>query len=203
MSQEAGLTHRQRQALQTRRLIVDAASRLFLERGYGLTTMEAIAAEAGVAVRTVYAIFKNKRAFLGEIRSALLDQARTREIHEEARKQRDPQRRLEMIAHQSRLQWEFGGGMIAIHESAAAVDLEAAAELREVLGGRRRIMTRFVAEMKEALRPDLDAGRAAATLLALAQPEVYRELVEVAGWSPDQYEAWLAETLKQQLLPGR
>ena len=197
------MTYRQRQALQTRRLIVDAASRLFLERGYGLTTMEAIAAEAGVAVRTVYAIFKNKRAFLREIRSALLDQARTREIHEEARKQRDPQRRLEMIAHQSRLQWEFGGGMIAIHEGAAAVDLEAAAELREVLGGRRRIMTRFVAEMKDALRPDVDAGRAAATLLALAQPAVYRELVEVAGWSPDQYEAWLAETLKEQLLPGR
>lgn len=32
----------------------------------------------------------------------------TREIHEEARKQRDPERRLEMIAHQSRRQWEFG-----------------------------------------------------------------------------------------------
>ena len=203
MSQEAQLTHRQRQALQTRRLIVDAASRLFLERGYGLTTMEAIAAEAGVAVRTVYAIFKNKRAFLREIRSALLDHARTREIHEEARNQRDPERRLEMIAHQSRLQWEFGGGMIAIHEGAAAVDLEAAAELREVLGGRRRIMTRFVAEMEDALRADVDAGRAAVILLALWQPEVYRELVEVAGWSPDQYEAWLAETLKEQLLAGR
>ena len=203
MSQEAQLTHRQRQALQTRRLIVDAASRLFLERGYGLTTMEAIAAEAGVAVRTVYAIFKNKRTFLREIRSALLDQAHTREIHEEARNQRDPQRRLEMIAHQSRLQWEFGGSMVAIHEGAAAVDLEAAAELREVLGGRRRIMTRFVGEMKDALRPDLAAGRAAAILLALAQPAVYRELVEVAGWSPDQYEAWLAETLKEQLLPRR
>jgi AcrR family transcriptional regulator len=63
-------------------LIVDAARRLFLERGYGVTTMEAIAGEAGVAVSTVYAIFKNKRAFLREIRSDLLDQARTREIHE-------------------------------------------------------------------------------------------------------------------------
>jgi AcrR family transcriptional regulator len=203
MSQEAGLTHRQRQALQTRRLIVDAATKLFLERGYGVTTMEAIAAEAGVAVSTVYAIFKNKRAFLRELRSGLLDQAHTREIHEEARRQRDPERRLEMIAHQSRLQWEFGGNMITIHEGAAAVDVEAAAELREVLGGRRWIMNRFVGEMKDALRPELDASRAAAILLALAQPEVYRELVEVAGWSPDQYEAWLAETLKEQLLLHR
>ena len=40
-------------------------------------------------------------------------------------------------------------------------------------------------------------------MLALAQPEVYRELVEIAGWSPDQYEARLAETLKEPLLPRR
>ena len=201
MSQEAGLTHRQRQALQTRRLIVDAARRLFLERGYGVTTMEAIAGEAGVAVSTVYAIFKNKRAFLREIRSDLLDQARTREIHEEARKQEDPELRLEMMAHQNRRQWEFGGSMIAIHEGAAAVDREAAAELREVLSGRRRIMARFVQEMKDALRPDLDASRATAILLALCQPAVYRELVEESGWSPGEYEAWLSEALKEQLLP--
>jgi len=201
MSQEAGLTHRQRQALQTRRLIVDAARGLFLERGYGVTTMEAIAGEAGVAVSTVYAIFKNKRAFLREIRSDLLDQARTREIHEEAREQEDPELRLEMMAHQNRRQWEFGGSMIAIHEGAAAVDREAAAELREVLSGRRRIMTRFVQEMKDALSPDLDVSRATAILLALCQPAVYRELVEESGWSPGEYEAWLSEALKEQLLP--
>src|ERR687893_2961747 len=109
MSQEAKLTHRQRQALHTRRLIVDAARRLFLERGYGVTTMEAIAGEAGVAVSTVYAIFKNKRAFLREIRSDLLDQARTREIHEEAPGKEDARPRLEMIARKKTRQWENGG----------------------------------------------------------------------------------------------
>jgi len=201
MNREEGLTHRQRQALQTRRLIVDAARRLFLERGYGATTMDAIASEAGVAVSTVYAIFKNKRAFLREFRAALLDQARTREIHEEARKQEDPGLRLEMMAHQNRLQWEFGGSMISIHEGAAAVDTEAAAELSEVLSSRRWIMTRFVQEMKDALRPGLDAGRATAILLALCQPAVYRELVGESGWSPDEYEAWLSGALKEQLLP--
>ena len=64
-------------------------------------------------------------------------------------------------------------------------------------------MNRFVGEMKDALRPDLDASRATAILLALCQPAVYRELVEESGWSPDEYEAWLAETLKEQLLPRR
>jgi AcrR family transcriptional regulator len=203
MSQEAGMTHRQRQALQTRRLIVDAASRLFLERGYGLTTMEAIAAEAGVAVSTVYAVFKNKRAILREIRAAWHEQTRVHEIHEEARAQQDPELRLAMRAHANRCQWELGGAVVDIYQGAAAVDSQAAAELEEALRGRRATLDGFVEGMKDTLRPDLDAGRAAAILRALCRPEVYRELVDESGWSPDEYEAWLSEALKEQLLPRK
>ena len=54
----------------------------------------------------------------------------------------------------------------------------------------------------EALRPDLDAARAAAVLRALCRAEIYWELVEESGWSPDEYEAWLSQTLKEQLLPS-
>jgi tetracycline repressor-like protein len=49
------LTHRQRQALATQTLIVETACQLFVERGYHATTIEMIAAEAGVAVSTIYA----------------------------------------------------------------------------------------------------------------------------------------------------
>src|SRR4028119_1775710 len=83
-NQEAKLTHRQRQALWTRRLIVDAARKLFLEWGYTTTTMDAIAEEAGVAVSTVYAAYKNKRAILRAIREAWHGQTQAREINEEA-----------------------------------------------------------------------------------------------------------------------
>src|SRR3954468_16587156 len=50
----------------TRRRIVDAAAELFIERGYGVTTLEQIAARAGVAVQTVYFHFGNKRTVLKE-----------------------------------------------------------------------------------------------------------------------------------------
>lgn len=199
--EEVGLTHRQRQALETRRLIVDAARELFLERGYAATTMEAIAEEAGVAVSTVYAIFKNKRAILREIRMAWHERTRAREINEEAVEQPDPERRLEMVAHANRRQWEFGGTLVAIYQGAASVDREAAAELSEALRGRRVVMDRVVEGMKDALRPGLDVVRAAAILRALCLAEVYLELVRESGWSPDEYEAWLFETLKEQLLP--
>ena len=40
----------------TRAAIIDAAARLFAERGYGATTMAAIAAEARVSAKSVYAL---------------------------------------------------------------------------------------------------------------------------------------------------
>ena len=198
---EPRLNHRQRQALWTRRLIVDAARKLFLERGYVATTMDAIAKEAGVAVSTVYAIYKNKRAILRAIREAWHEQTHAREINEEASREPDPEWRLRMVARASRRQWEAGGDLVAIYLGAAAADREAAAELREALRGRRAALDRVVEGMEAALRPDLNVGRAAAILRALCRAELYRELVEESGWSPDEYEAWLFETLKEQLLP--
>src|SRR5260370_31418360 len=64
----ARLTHRQRQALATRALILDTARQLFRDRGYAGTTIEAIAAGAGVAVNTIYASFGTKRSILTAIR---------------------------------------------------------------------------------------------------------------------------------------
>lgn len=202
-SKEARLTHRQRQALWTRRLIVDAARELFLEQGYSATTIEAIAEEAGVAVSTVYAAYKNKRTILRAIREAWHEQTQAREINEEASRQTDPKRRLSIVANATRRQWETGGAVVVVYQGAAAADREAAAELEEALRGRRTALDRIVEGMKEALRLDLEVDRAAAILRALCRAEVYRELVEESGWSPDEYEAWLFETLAEQLLPSK
>jgi DNA-binding XRE family transcriptional regulator len=57
-------SRRQAQANETRRHILEAARKLFIERGYAGATAEAIAAEAGVAAQTIYAIFKNKKRIL-------------------------------------------------------------------------------------------------------------------------------------------
>src|SRR5450756_3045609 len=54
------------QAQQTRRRIVAAASRLFVQRGYASTSVADIAAEAGVVSRTIYRDFPNKRALLDQ-----------------------------------------------------------------------------------------------------------------------------------------
>jgi len=52
------------QAEETRSAIVRAARDLFIEQGYGRTTMADIAAAAGVSVETIYAAFSNKATLL-------------------------------------------------------------------------------------------------------------------------------------------
>ena len=194
------LTHRQRQALATQQLIVDAASALFLENGYGATTIESISSKAGVAVSTVYAVFKNKRGILTAIREIWHEQSGQRAIYRQALTEVNPEKRLELAAHATCRQWETSANMITIYRGAAAIDPEAAAELEEALQGRRTGMGHFIEESASIIRSELSLERATAIFLALTRLEVYQELVEVWGWSADEYETWLAELLKGQLL---
>lgn len=50
----------------TRRRIIAAAAELFLDQGYGATTLDQVAGRAGVAVQTVYFHFGNKATLLKE-----------------------------------------------------------------------------------------------------------------------------------------
>src|SRR3954468_18062063 len=59
-------TKRAERARQTRRRIIDSAATLFLEHGYGPTTLDQVAERAGVAVQTVYFHFGNKATLLKE-----------------------------------------------------------------------------------------------------------------------------------------
>src|SRR5438309_11992911 len=96
---EAGRRREQR-AHETRARIAGAALRLFLDRGYVATTVEAIAAEAGVAPATVYQAFGTKHAVLARALDATIvgDVAPVplleRDWVQQARKYRSGKRRL-------------------------------------------------------------------------------------------------------------
>lgn len=49
--------------------IVTAAAELFLERGYGDVSMDAIASKASVSKRTVYSYYQNKETLFGDVMS--------------------------------------------------------------------------------------------------------------------------------------
>lgn len=194
------LTHRQRQALATQQLIVAAARDLFLERGYTATTIDAISERAGVSISTVYSIYKSKRGILRAIREDWHLQSGQREIYERAIAEQQPEKQLQLAAHATRRQWETSLAMITIYTGAATADPEAAEELEVALAGRRKNLAAFIRTIAPGLRPDIDIDRATAIYLALTRSELFQELVEIAGWSPDDYEMWLAKTLIWQLL---
>lgn len=54
--------------------IVEAARRLFLEQGYEITSMDAIAAEANVSKRTVYSHFRSKEMLFVEVMEGMCAQ---------------------------------------------------------------------------------------------------------------------------------
>src|ERR1700704_735474 len=105
---------RQRQALETRRAIANAARSLFTKRGYAATSIEVVADEAGVAARTVYAIFGTKKAILGAICEEWLAEAGVMEAVAEGMKERDLRSRLSLVAQSSRRQWETERGVRAM-----------------------------------------------------------------------------------------
>jgi AcrR family transcriptional regulator len=194
------LTHRQKQAQATRNMIVSAAQALFLEQGYICTTIETIAERAGVATSTVYAIFGSKRGILRAIRDSWHERTHIREVLANDQQSANPSTRLEQLAAATRRQWEMGAEVTAIYTGAAAADPRAAAELTQALAGRRQGLQTFAKSLEPHLRPGLDAAHAAAILQSLCMPEVFDELVRHSGWSVDEYQAWLLQILKRELL---
>jgi AcrR family transcriptional regulator len=193
-------THRQRQAQATRNLIVATAQALFLEQGYICTTIDVIAERAGVATSTVYAVFGSKRGILRAIRDTWHERTHIRELINSSQQSASPAERLEQLAEATRRQWEMGAEVTAIYTGAAAADPRAAAELTQALSGRREGLQSFAKSLEPYLRPGMDITHAAAILQALCMPEVFDELVRHSGWSADEYQAWLAQAVKRQML---
>jgi AcrR family transcriptional regulator len=192
---------RQRQALQTRRAIARAALSLFAKHGYASTSIDRVAEEAGVAPRTVYAIFGTKKAILAAICEEWLTEAGVMETVSEGLAQPSLRRRLELVAYSSRRQWESERGVRAMLDGAAASDADVARMVAGWKKDRARSLRSVVEGLESDLRDGMDANRAGAIIRALTSAEIYSELVSGEGWTPDEYERWLAGLLSDLLLP--
>ena len=184
----------------TRRRIAEAARRLFLRDGYAATTLRDVAAEAGVAVQTVYAVYGSKAGILRALRDLAVDQREAGASFSGAMGAASPSGSLDQFARSVRLRWELAGDIVTILGDAATADPGVRREVELALQTRRRGINAFATALCERFDLAVDAGRAAAVMLALTLPEVRAELVGVAAWTDDAYEAWLAASLRRELL---
>lgn len=199
---------RREQAAATRRAILDAARRLFEQRGYAATTMAAIAAEAGVAQKTVYLAFSTKAGLLRDLWHLLLrgDQDDVpmprRAWYEGVLADPEPARALTTVARVSREVKERAAPLMEVVRAAADADPDMA-ELWERINGEFHGLLRGVVDSLDArgaLAPGLDAAAATDVVWTLVHPDVWQLLVVRRGWSPERYEEWLAAALAREVL---
>jgi AcrR family transcriptional regulator len=198
---------RDEQAARTRARILDAASDLFLERGYARTTMKDIAERAAVARDTVHAIFGNKARVLTAlidvrlVPDAGVDNITQRPDALAIRDEPDQRKQIELFAN-------FIAGIstgirpvFEILRTASAVEPEMA-KVFEEMDRYRMINMQTYAKWIAARGPlRVNTRRAGEIIWAIASPDVSRMLCEEIGWTESQHARWLADTLIRTLLP--
>lgn len=195
---------RQRQAADTRRRILDVARALFRDAGYAGTTLDAIAAAAGVSPKTV-AAFGSKRGLLAALVDPVASGRRFQELLGDLRAATDPRRRVKLAARLTRQVYEAWAPEFDLLRGAGAVAPELAEVARQVGARRRQNQARLIAYLSDqgVLRGGLAPEEATDVLWALTGYDLYRALVVECSWAPERYEAWLADILIQRLLAPR
>lgn len=198
---------RAQKAQATHDRIVDAATRLFVERGYVQTTIESIADAADVAVETVYARFRNKTNLMIAVKDAAVTErgqvplGRRPELDALAAEP-DQRQQVEIAAALSRGMLERISPVYAALRDAAAADDGLSAHLAGEIDRRRKFQRTIVKLIAATgpLRQGLTVENAADTYSALANPDLYLLLITHHRWSASRYQAWLADGIRHLLL---
>ncbi len=198
-------------AQETRRRIIEAAGALFMEQGYGATRLQEIADRAGVAVQTIYFVFRNKPSLLKELVDVAIagddEPVPTMERPWFAEVMAAPTARSALAAL-------VAGTRRTLERVAALNEMVRAAtatnpEIRElwpdqadprytVLSTAARSLTR-----KPGARPAVPLEEAADVLYAVLSPELFLVLTRDRAWPPAKWERWAYDTLGSQLLADK
>jgi AcrR family transcriptional regulator len=201
-------TLRTAQARETRRAIVAAATRLFVEDGFGPTTTDAVAAAAGVSRKTVFTAVGSKVDLLklaidwaiagDDELVALADRPEIRRLL----RQSDPVALLRGWAHTLVEIDDRVAALLNALEIAADSDPAARSLLsefrRQRVEGARMIVDRL-ADLN-ALSDNVSRDEATDIAWLSSDPAVYDRLVHQRGWRRARFAQWLAEGLIRQLI---
>jgi AcrR family transcriptional regulator len=199
---------RREQAASTRQAILDAAERLFLRDGFAATSVPAVAAEANVALKTVYVVFATKSGLLHALWDVRLGgddrpvPVTERPWYRDLLAEPDPETLLGRIATQSRQVKQRAGSLMEVIHNAASADPAVAHLWRLIQDEFRAVLAPVAARLDEqgALADGLTVTIATDLLWTLNHPSVWHLLCVECGWSAEAYEAWLIRSFRSQLL---
>lgn len=191
----------------TRARMRQAAHELFVEHGYGTTTLQDIADRAGVAVQTIYFTFGNKRSLLKEVVDvsiagddepvASMDRAWFTELLEAS----TAVEQLDSHVERTREILERVAPITKVLATATATDPEIATLWPQGQDPRYTVLRKAAESLmsKPGARGDIGVEEAADILYGVLSPELYLVFVHDRGWRPDKWSQWAAGTLKSQL----
>ena len=200
---------RRERSRRTRARNVEAGARLFVERGYVATTIEAVADAAGVATQTVYYVFGTKPEILRAVLEAsvvgdlepvpVADRPWVAALAEES----DPQAALDLLVAGSLSILERVSPIYSVLRSASA-EPDVGVLLDETRRRRRADQRGLVEALAVAghLRADLEPGTAADVVYGLVNEDVFLLLAGDCGWDRARLRDWLTGVLRDQLLGG-
>ena len=190
---------------ETRRKIVTAAAELFIADGYHVTTLEQIAARAGVAVQTVYFHFGNKRTVLKQAVdvAAVGDDEPTALLErpwlEQAKAASDPRRVIELWMANGRSILTRVAPIMRVVRDAAVVDPEMAEQWAT---NQTQTAAAFgvLAEQLDAMHAlRVPVEEATDILCAISGLSMYLVLTD-RGWTAAQWEHFAVDTVAHALL---
>jgi AcrR family transcriptional regulator len=188
---------RRAQAKETQSAIVRAARDLFIEQGYGRTTIADIARAAGVSVETIYAAFGNKATLLHRAWDITVggdDQDIV--FHERpevlaVRNEPDLAKRLMLHATFSAQTAQRIAPFQLMVQSAAGADATAATMLEEM--GRQRLvgMTVMAAEVAKTGQLAVTEEECRDVIWSMTDGVLWHRLVNERGWTNERFADWL------------
>src|SRR4051794_38742894 len=196
---------RAEQAQRTRAAVLDAAARCFLDKGYAATTMKDVAAEAGVSVQTVFGQGSKAslllacvdRAVVGDVEQAPLAQ---RELFVRLVEAPDRAGKLSALRELVLRYVPRTVPMIQAFAAAAAGDGEIAEAWADYERRRFADQRVMIGSFEPWLRRGLDADRAAEISWGLFTHEPVRNLMDVRGWTLEEYADFLVDAVDRLLL---
>lgn len=202
-------SRRRAQADETRRAVVRAARDLFLEHGYGRTTVADIAGRAGVSVETIYSSVGTKAELLHKAWDITVggdDQDIV--FHERPevlaiRSEPDLARRLMLQAQFSTQTARRIAPFQLMVQSAAGSDPAAAAMLEEM--GRQRLAGISVMASEAAKTKQLAVSEEECrdVIWSMTDGTLWHRLVNERGWSNERFAEWLGRLWVERLVKPR
>mgnify|MGYP001468933032 FL=1 len=186
----------------TKARVLRAARALFVRHGIDRTTVARVAARARVSVPTVYALYKSKEGILRELMSAALFGQGFQAAHAKLKGISDPIKLIALTAHVARAIYNAESSELGLMRGASAFSpplrkLEREFEKIRFDMQEERVRLLF-AQSRQKKGLGLDEARR--ILWMYTSRDVYRMLVHESGWTPDQYQSWLSETLISSLV---